>query len=692
VRPPDPPPHPQPPVAAKRPVTDEYWGKKIVDDYRWLEDGNDAAVRAWSDAQNAFARAHLDAAPHYAEIRARLAAIAEKRSQAYFGIVARGGAIFALEDQPPKQQAFLVVLKSVSTPDKDARVLVDPNALDPTGGTTIDWFVPSLDGKLVAVSLSQHGSEEGALHVFEVATGKEIGEPIPRVNGGTAGGSVAWTKRGFYYTRYPRAGERPPEDLDFYQQVYYHDSGGAPDVRVLDDDLPRIAEITLQTSDDGQYALANVSNGDGGEHAIYVRAGSRWTKVAGFADKVVYAEFGRDNRVYLVSHAAPRGQILRVRPQKPRLADAELVVPEGDGVIANLEVTSTRIWIKRLAGGPSTLEARTLDGKDVVAVTLPPVSRVGEIARLHDDIIYQVTTYLDPMAWYQVSPRDAKTPRKTGMVVTSPVDFSDSEVVQSTCASKDGTKVPIAIVRRKDAPKPGPTLFYAYGGYGVNMEPSFLGATRAWIEQGGTYARASLRGGGELGDDWHEQGRLTRKQNVFDDFAACAKLLHDGYAGPDQLAIEGGSNGGLLMGAALTQHPELYRAVVSHVGIYDMLRVELGSNGQFNVTEFGTVKDRSHFDALHAYSPYHHVVDGTTYPAILMLTGAHDPRVDPYHSRKMTARLQAASPPNERPILLRTSGSTGHGNGTPLAEAIAQQADLFAFLFEQLGVAYAPVQ
>jgi prolyl oligopeptidase len=381
--------------------------------------------------------------------------------------------------------------------------------------------------------------------------------------------------------------------------------------------------------------------------------------------------------------------VLRVRANKPTLAAAEVIVPESDGTIADVKITASRIWVKRLAGGPSTLDWITLDGKRSTPVPLPPVSRVAGIVRLRgDDVLFNVTTYVDPPAWYQLAAAD-KTPRKTGMIVTSPADFSDTEVIQTTCTSQDGTKVPIAIARKKDAPKPGPTLLYAYGGYGVNQEPAFLGALRVWIEQGGTYARASLRGGGELGETWHQQGKLTSKQNVFDDFAACARLLHDGYAGPDQLAIEGGSNGGLLMGAALTQHPELYRAVVSHVGIYDMLRVELAPNGAFNVTEFGTVKDKAQFDALYAYSPYHHVVDGAHYPAVLMLTGANDPRVDPYHSRKMTARLQAASS-NGRPILLRTSGSTGHGLGTPLGEAIAQQSDIFAFLFEQLDVAYAP--
>jgi prolyl oligopeptidase len=683
--PPPPPKPPGPPVAMKKPVTDAYWGKDVVDDYRWLEDATAPTVQQWSDAQNAFTRKHLDAAPHYGELRTQVAAIMEHKSPDYFALVARGGQLFALEDEPPKQQPFLVVMKSAMNP-KDSRVLVDPNALDPTAATTIDWFAPSLDGKLVAVSLSKNGSEDGTVHVYDVATGKEHGEAIPRVNGGTAGGSVAWTAKGFYYTRYPHDGEREPKDLDFYQQVYFHtlDTPLDKDTYAVGKDFPRIAETALQSSDDGKIVLANVSNGDGGEHAFYVLGKAGWTKLADFADKIVYGAIGRDAKIYLLSRAgAPRGKILRLAPDQA-LAKAKVIVPEGEGSIAAFETTQSKLWIKKLVGGPSALEVRGLDGSGAKQVAIPAVSAVGGIVHVQkDEILFRDSSYLAPPAWYQLAFGDA-APKKTGMFVTSPADFSDSEVIQAECSSKDGTKVPIAIARKKDAPRPGPTLLYAYGGYGISQEPRFLGTMHVWLEAGGTYAVASLRGGAELGGTWHEQGKLTAKQNVFDDFAACAQLLHDGYAGKDQLAIMGGSNGGLLMGAALTQHPDLYRAVVSFVGIYDMLRVELAPNGAFNVTEFGTVKDHGQFDALYAYSPYHHVVDGTAYPAVLFLTGAHDPRVDPYHSRKMTARLQASG--TARPVLLRTSSGTGHGMGTPLGEAIAQQTDVFAFLFEQLAI------
>ena len=278
-----------------------------------------------------------------------------------------------------------------------------------------------------------------------------------------------------------------------------------------------------------------------------------------------------------------------------------------------------------------------------------------------------------------------KRPRSSS---TSPVSFSDIEVTREFAPSKDGTRVPLNIMHRKGMKFDGnnPTLLYGYGGYGLSMSPTFDFTRRLWFDRGGVYVVANIRGGGEFGEEWHKAGNLTNKQNVFDDFAAAAQyLIEKKYTNSNKLALLGGSNGGLLMGALLTQHPDLMRAVVSAVGIYDMLRVELAPNGAFNVTEFGTVKNPDQFKALFAYSPYHHVTDGTKYPAILMMTGANDGRVAPYHSRKMTARLQEANK-SEHPILLRTSTSAGHGIGTALSERIKQQADIFSFLFAQLGM------
>ncbi len=280
-------------------------------------------------------------------------------------------------------------------------------------------------------------------------------------------------------------------------------------------------------------------------------------------------------------------------------------------------------------------------------------------------------------------------PAKTALIVTSPADFGDVEVTRAFATSRDGTQVPLNIIHRKGIALDGanPMILYGYGGFGISLTPTFSVRRRLWMDYGGVFAIANLRGGGEYGEDWHLAGNLTRKQNVFDDFIASAEyLINSGYTQPAKLAIEGRSNGGLLMCAAITQRPDLFRAVIAHVGVYDMLRAELEPNGAFNVTEFGTVRNREHFDALYAYSPFHRVVDRTAYPAAMFVTGENDGRVNPANSRRMAARLQAATN-SGRPVLLRTSVSAGHGMGTALNERIAEDADVFAFLIDQLGIA-----
>jgi len=683
-----------PPAAPKRPVTDTYHGVAVRDDYRWLENWSDPEVRNWSEAQNACARSVLDRLPGREVIARRVRELEASPSPEYFALRQRGGVLFALKDEPPRQQPYLVALESADKPGGE-RVLVDPNALNPKGGTSIDWYVPSLDGKLVAVSMSEGGSESGTVRVFETASGKALPDVLPRVNGGTAGGGLAWSSgaTGFFYTRYPRAGERPPADMDFYQQVWFHKLGARSedDSYSIGKDFPRIAETTLESSEDGRVVLASVKNGDGGEVAQFIRtAGAEWVPIAGFEDKAVNAKFGPDGALYLLSRRnAPRGKVLRVPLETPSLAKASTVVPEGDAVIEGFLPTATRLYVLESVGGPHRLRVVGLEGKPMGEVPILPVSSVGSIVRLSgDDVLFLNQSYVAPRAWYRTG-TDGKVVR-TALAKRSPARYDDTEVVRETVTSKDGTKVPLTILRRKGTKLDGrnPTLLSGYGGFGVSESPGFSEGLRLWIEQGGVRAIASLRGGGEFGEAWHLAGNLTRKQNVFDDFLACARFLTErGYTSREKLAIEGGSNGGLLMGAALTQRPDLFRAVVSFVGIYDMLRVELSPNGTFNVTEYGSVEDPGQFKALYAYSPYHHVSDGARYPAILFLTGANDPRVDPMQSRKMTARLQAAG----ASVLLRTSSGSGHGFGTALDESLNQQTDVWAFLFRELGLEYLPL-
>ncbi len=691
------------PETPKKPVTDTYHGVTVADDYRWLEDWENKDVRAWSEAQNANARSALDNLPNVEAIRKRITEIMSAKTVGYGDVTHEGDVFLTLKSEPPKQQAFLVARTALDASGAE-RVLVDPNELDSSGSTTIDWYVPSHDGKLVAVSLSKKGTESGDIWIFDTATGKQVHEVIPRVNGGTAGGDVAFATdgQGIFYTRYPRGTERKPEDMDFYLQLYFHKFGtpGEQDRYEMGRDLPRIGEIEVEMNPETGYLLATVQNGDGGEFAFYLRSPEgEWRQVSRFEDKAVQATFGPGGTLFLISRQnAPKGKILKMPVRDGKLSEAKTIVPEHQDTILTsfyndpptLVATESRLFVVYQLGGPSQLRVFDLDGKPLQAPDQPAVASVGGLSPLGGDaVVFSVVSYTEPNTFYQFDGKTNKTV-KTALGSTSPVDLSDAEVRRTFAISKDGTKVPINIVMPKGAKLDGknPCFLTGYGGFGTSMEPKFSAMRRILLDQGIIFAQANIRGGGEYGEEWHQQGCLLNKQNVFDDFfAAMTFLVKKGYTAPDRLAIEGGSNGGLLMGAMITQHPDAMRVVVSSVGIYDMLRVELSPNGSFNIPEYGTVKDKAQFDALYAYSPYHHVKAGTAYPATLFMTGANDPRVQPMQSRKMTARLQAATS-SQAPILLRTNDDTGHGMGAPLKTRIDMAVDEYAFIFSQLGLPF----
>ena len=500
-------------------------------------------------------------------------------------MVSRPAGLFALKFQPPKQQPMLVVMPSADEPEK-AKVVLDPNALGTGGQTAIDWFVPSPDGKLVAVSLSEKGSEDGTLNFYRTETGEHLPDQIPRVQFPTAGGSAAWQgDAAVFYTRFPHAGERSEADLNFYQQVFFHTLGTNPekDKYVMGKDFPRIAEVMVESSLDNRFILVAVANGDGGEFAHYLLEPAKFVpegddKAAGteekhpgiepltlFKDQVKAAHFGRDDSIYLESvEGAPRGKVLYLPPwtdHAPTLAEAKIIVPEDpQATIENLTLTADYLFVTDLLGGPSRLRRFGLQGGESVEVPLPPISAVGQVVALQGNakgVLLSQTSYTTPQAWLSYDPTDfAKTPQaderlsadvpaskigispleKTALSSTSPVDFSDIEAVRDFATSKDGTKVPLNILKRKGTKLDGnnPTLLYGYGGYSISMVPRFDFTQRLWFDRGGVYVVANLRGGGEFGEDWHQGGNLLKKQNVFDDFAAAAEyLIKVGYTKPE---------------------------------------------------------------------------------------------------------------------------------------------------------------
>lgn len=692
------------PEAALKEVVDTYHGVEVKDAYRWLEDYSAPEVKAWSAAQNQFARKVLDALPNREAIDKRVREIYGAKLVSYYGLEFAGGKVFASKFAPPKNQPFVVVLEAADKPETAVTVL-DLVELDPSGKTALDWVRPSPDGKYLAASLSLSGSESGDVTVFEVATKKAVFEVVPRVNGGTAGGSLAWDAdgKGYFYTRYPRGQERPEVDRDFFVQIYHHTLGTPTeqDRYELGRDFPRIAEIELDLDARSGRLLATVQNGDGGEFAHYVRSPKgEWVQLTRFEQKIVQMDLGPKDDVYFISRdGAPKGKLLRAPLAGFDLAKATVILAEGEDTLVSsftggrtLLLTDTKLYATYQLGGPNEVRVFSHDGKPEGVLFPGDVASVGGLARVQGDaVVVSRATFIEPRAWWLFA-GDVQKPTQLALNQPPPVDLSGMQVIREFATSKDGTKVPVNIVIKKGAVLDGSTPFLVtgYGGFGVSIQPYFAALDSVLFERGVALAVANLRGGGEYGEAWHRSGNLEHKQNVFDDFAAVLEhLVARKYTEPSRIVIEGGSNGGLLMGALLTQHPNLVKAVVASVGIYDMLRVELSSNGTFNVPEFGTVKDPELFKAMLAYSPYHRVVDGTAYPPVLFITGDNDPRVDPMQSRKMTARLQAATG-GSVPILLSTSANAGHGMGTSLDEKVAEVVDSFSFVMSQLGLPPSP--
>jgi prolyl oligopeptidase len=567
---------------------------------------------------------------------------------------------------------------------------VDPDAIDPSGQTTIDFFVPSPDGRQVAVSLSEHGTEDGSLYIYDTGSGKAAGDPIPHVN--LMGGSMAWRHdgSGFWYTRCA-------DPAGFRQQVWLREAGGAPDRldlagRFADE---QIAENFLSASPDGRWVMDQVQKGDGGQWQIFVRSqdpGGSWWQVADIPDKCGRAALGPDALYLLTRRDAPHGKVLRLPlTGGATVADAREIVPATDAIIEDLAVTRGTIWVVDMDGGPQQLRAFDTSGRPLPPVEIPPMSSVSSyFAPLsvlgQDRIAWSRESFTEPATWWVAA--DGEAPRPTALRTTTAVDLSGYEVTREFATSRDGTRIPLNVIAAPGTPRDGtaPALLTAYGGYGITMVPRFDPELLLWLEQGGVYVVAGIRGGGEFGEQWHYAGRLAAKQNCFDDFIACADHLVDRrITSRERLAIQGGSNGGLLMGAVLTQRPDLARGVVAMVPVMDSVRSETTINGRFNTAEFGTIEDPELFTALLAYSPYHNVTDGTAYPAVLLTAGENDTRVDAWHAKKMTARLQEATT-SDQPVLLRLE-STGHLAGS-LDQSIDETTDRHAFLFDQLGLGY----
>jgi prolyl oligopeptidase len=665
-------------------------GVEIVDPYLWLEDGESERVRRWTEEQNAWTRAHLDALPKREEIKRRLGELLSIGNIS--SPVPRKGRYFYTRREGQQNQPILYVRDGLHGRD---RVLIDPNGLSPDGTVALDWWYPSPDGKLLAYGLSRNGDERSTLYILDVDTGRNLTEAIPN----TRAASVAWLpdSSGFFYTRFPAPGSVPKGEENYHRRVFLHKLGTDP---TKDEEIYRREERpsewpSVELSRDGRWLLISVGRG-WAANDLYIRdlrrEDARLIPVAEGREAIFDGAVIGDKLYIRTTEGAPHGRILVVDAANPRRDAWREVVPESAAAtIESFAIIGGKIFVNRLERASSRLSVYTLDGKLEDELKLPTLGSIGGVTGEEDgtEAFFGFSSFAFPPTVYRYDLRGKRTNRWESVEAPG-VDPRSVEVKQVFYPSKDGTRVSLFLVYRKDLRFDGdrPTLLYGYGGFNISLTPSFNRGLYLWLEHGGVYAVANLRGGGEYGEEWHRAGMLERKQNVFDDFIAAAEyLIRERVTNPKRLAIQGGSNGGLLVAAALTQRPDLFRAVVCQVPLTDMLRYHRFLIAKLWIPEYGSADDPQQFKYLYAYSPYHRVRKGERYPATLITTAESDTRVDPLHARKFAAALQAANA-SENPILLRVETKAGHGAGKPLSKQLEEATDIWSFLFWQLGLGF----
>ena len=686
-----------PPPTEARPVTDVLHGVSIVDPYRWLEGDAKGAltpeVTAWTDAQLAYTRQVLDNLPGRKGVEARLRELMEVGSVSAPRM--RGNRYFYGKREGNENQSRVFVREGF---DGRPRLLLDPNTLDAKGLVTISWTEPDPSGKLLAFGMYRAGDENATLYVLDVDSGRWLADEIPgKVT------SVDWLpdSSGFFYrnlsnakdpysgqVKFHRLGAHPRQDVLLYRQFTKEENAK----------LATTYGPGFSVSEDGRWGLLSYATGTSSNDLWAVDV-DRFLRTGEFVKvEVITGSEGSsrgpilgDTLFLSTTDGAKNGRVMAVDLNDPARAGWRTLVPERkDVTIRGVSLARGILVVTLLKDAATRVELYTLEGKPLGELPLPGIGTAYlSTSQDRTEAFLSYASFNEPPGIYRV---DLKTKESALWERPKvPVDPSTVEVKQVFYPSKDGTKVPMFLVHRKGLKLDGtnPTLLYAYGGFNVSSTPSFSATLFPWFEAGGVYALACLRGGGEYGDAWHEAGMLGRKQNVFDDFIAAAEWVNaQKYTSTPKLAVSGGSNGGLLTGAVLTQRPELFGAVISAVPLLDMLRYQSFLMARYWIPEYGSAENADQFPFLYAYSPYHHVKQGTKYPAVLLTAGENDSRVHPLHARKMTALLQAstASDPATKPILLWVDRDAGHGQGKPLDLRVRDAADQRMFLMWQLGM------
>ncbi len=676
------------PKTKKVDQVDDYHGTKVADPYRWLEDDNSAETKAWVQAENKVTFNYLNQIPEREQLKKRLTEL--WNYEKYSAPVKRGDKYFYSKNDGLQNQSVLYVADSV----KDAgRVLLDPNKLSTDGTVALSGMAISDDGKILAYGLSGAGSDWQTWHFRDVADGKDLPDVLENIKFSGA----SWTKdeKGVYYSRFPEADEKSKlTRINYFQKLYYHKLGTPQSEDALVYERPDDKEMGIggDVTEDGNWLVISVTKGTAPTNMVFVKnLTMERAPIIPVVDKLVadYSFIGNDGSKFYfrTDKDAPLGRIVMVDVLDKDLTWKE-VVPQAKETLGSVDFINNQFVGNYLKDAYTQIRIYDLKGKFVRNVDLPGIGTANGFGgkRYDTETFYTYSSFNAPPTIYRY---DMKT-GKSEIFRKSDVKFDPNnyEVKQVKYASKDGTLIPMFIVHKKGLKLDGnnPTLLYAYGGFNISLTPAFSVSRIVWMENGGVYAVPNLRGGGEYGEEWHKAGTKLQKQNVFDDFIGAAEyLIKNKYTQPSKLAISGGSNGGLLIGATLNQRPDLFGAALPAVGVMDMLRFQKFTIGRAWTSDYGSSDNADEFAAIYKYSPLHNIKEGTKYPAVLVTTSDHDDRVVPAHSFKYAATLQEAQA-GDAPVLIRIETNAGHGAGKPTSKQIEEQADVYGFLMKNLNM------
>jgi len=674
------------PVTKKVTQTDNYFGTQVADPYRWLENDTSAETAEWVNAQNKVTNDYLAKIPFRDQIHKRIAALWNfpKLTVPF----KKGDWVFFQKNEGMQNQSVVYVQKGLSG---EPRVLLDPNTLSADGTVAVGDLSVSHDGKYMAYSLNKAGSDWAEFNVIEIATGKTLPDKIEWVKFSGA----SWQGDGFYYSRYdaPVKGKEL-SNRNEYHKVYFHKLGTpqADDKLIFENRNFPLRSYSAGTTEDEHFLILSESEGTSGNSLFckdLTKSGNQFVKIAaGFENEYTVIDNVGDKLLVLTNENAPRRKLVLIDPKAPTSENRRVIIPEMEDVLEQVVLAGGQLFAGYMKDATNRIYAYDLDGKQLSEVQLPALGTIAGFngEKVDNTVFYGFTSFTFPTTIYTYD-----VVKKTSAEFFKPrldFDASEYETKQVFYESKDKTKIPMFIVHKKGLKLDGqnPVLLYGYGGFNISLTPNFNVSRLVFLENGGVYCMPNLRGGGEYGEKWHEAGTKLNKQNVFDDFIAAAEyLVREKYTTPQKLAISGGSNGGLLIGACMTQRPDLFRVCLPAVGVMDMLRYQKFTIGWAWAGDYGTSDDSTQFRNLLSYSPLHNIKDSVCYPATLITTADHDDRVVPAHSFKFAATLQAKQGCNN-PVLISIETKAGHGSGKPTSKIIDEAADMYSFLFYNLGI------